>query len=140
MVTFIGKPVFSVAEEKCANNGKIGYFALSFAKKYVNSGLLKADRKLLIVRFGIGGTGFKKGDFVQDWKNKNLSDCTPITEKIKSVIKRIGNAAFVETDGLLSNDEKNANADDIHFCREALYELGERYFQAFLEIKSGYNV
>lgn len=209
--TFIGKPVLSIAEEKCVNNWKIGNLALSFAKKYVDSGLLKADRKLLIVRFGIGGTGFKKGywglkdsvylklietidytlsmnkenrlttflwhqgehdafekndpdifekqlydmitsvrnryntptlpfvagDFVQDWKNKNLLDCTPIMEKIRNVIKRVGNAAFVETDGLLSNDEKNTNGDDIHFCRESLYELGKRYFEKYSELVNG---
>lgn len=211
VVTFIGQPVLSIAKEKSTNNGKIGNLALSFAKKYLDSGLLKADRKLLIVRFGIGGTGFKKGhwglkdavylklletidytlsmnkenrltaflwhqgehdafekndpdifekqlydmitsvrnryntptlpfiagDFVQDWKNKNLSDCKPIMEKIRSVIKRIGNAAFVETDGLLSNDEKNANGDDIHFCRESLYELGKRYFEKYSELVNG---
>lgn len=208
VVNFIGKPVLSVAEEKRENNCKIGNFAFSFAREYVDGGLLKKDRKLLIIRFGIGGTGFKKGqwglndqvylkmletidyalsmntenrltaflwhqgehdafekndpdvfekqlydmimsvrarysvptlpfiagDFVQDWKKKNLTDCIPIVDKIKNVINQIGNSAFVETAGLQSNDEKNANGDDIHFCREALYELGERYFHAFLSI------
>lgn len=80
---------------------------------------------------------FVAGDFVQDWKNKNLLDCTPIMEKIRNVIKRVGNAAFVETDGLLSNDEKNTNGDDIHFCRESLYELGKRYFEKYSELVNG---
>lgn len=208
IVTFGKDPVFSIASEKIGDNGKIGNLALSFAKSYVDNGLLKENRKLLIVRFGIGGTGFKKGnwgltgevylkmmeligyalsmnrenklvaflwhqgehdafekndpdvfeeqlytmitsvreryqnpslpfitgDFVQDWKNKNLSDCQPIVDKIQAVVKRVADSAFIETNGLLSNDEKNANGDDIHFCRESLYELGKRYFQAFLAI------
>lgn len=210
VVTFTGSPQLSIADEILNNNKeKVGNFAFSFARNYIEKGLLQDRRKVLIVRSGIGGTGFKKGhwglkdavylktlelidyalalnpenklkaflwhqgehdafekndsdvfekqllgmvmsvreryktptlpfiaaDFVHDWKNKNLSDCAPIVEKIRKVIQQIDNAAFVETGGLLSNDEKNANGDDIHFCREALYELGERYFQAFLGIK-----
>ena len=38
-----------------------GDLALSFAQKYVEAGLLPPDRKLLIVRTAVGGTGFLKG-------------------------------------------------------------------------------
>ena len=38
-----------------------GDLALSFAQKYVEEGLLEPDRKLLIVRTAVGGTGFLKG-------------------------------------------------------------------------------
>lgn len=39
---------------------KLGDLALSFAQKYVEQGLLPPDRKLLIVRTAVGGTGFLK--------------------------------------------------------------------------------
>ena len=61
VVTFIGSPVLSVAKEKDNGNQKVGNFSLSFAKAYVENGLLEENRKVLIVRCGIGGTGFKKG-------------------------------------------------------------------------------
>lgn len=207
-VTFIGSPVLSVAEEKISDQGKVGNLALSFAQEYVRNGFLEEGRKLLILRCGIGGTGFKKGhwglyddvylkmiemidyalglekdsklaaflwhqgehdafeknlpsefekqlrdmiisvrkrynepelpfiaaDFVHEWKNKNRADCLPIAEKIKAVIETVGSSGFVNTEGLLSNNEKEGNGDDIHFCRQSLYELGKRYFYAYREI------
>lgn len=39
---------------------RLGDFSLSFAKAYVEAGLLAPDRKLLIVRTAVGGTGFLK--------------------------------------------------------------------------------
>ena len=39
---------------------RLGDFALSFAQKYVEEGLLAPDRKLLIVRAAVGATGFLK--------------------------------------------------------------------------------
>lgn len=39
---------------------KLGDLALSFAQSYVQAGLLAPDRKLLIVRSAVGGTGFLK--------------------------------------------------------------------------------
>ena len=39
---------------------RLGDFSLSFAKAYVETGLLAPDRKLLIVRTAVGGTGFLK--------------------------------------------------------------------------------
>jgi len=74
---------------------------------------------------------FIAGDFVQQWKQQNLTVCTSIITAIKEVCKDIGNAAFVESDGLTSNDEVLGNGDDIHFSREALYKLGHRYYEAF---------
>jgi len=79
---------------------------------------------------------FVAGDFVHHWKMNpdNLNRCIPIIKAIKDLCTDIGNAAFTETDGLLSNDEKTGNGDDIHFCREALYEMGNRYYKAFSTI------
>ena len=39
---------------------RLGDFSLSFAQKYVEAGLLAEDRKLVIVRTAVGGTGFLK--------------------------------------------------------------------------------
>lgn len=77
---------------------------------------------------------FIAGDFVREWKEKYLADCVPIVEQIRQVVKEAGSAAFVETSDLLSNNQKTGNGDDIHFCREALYILGRRYYQAFAEL------
>lgn len=40
---------------------RLGDFSLSFARAYVDAGLLGEGRKLLIVRTAVGGTGFLKG-------------------------------------------------------------------------------
>jgi len=77
---------------------------------------------------------FIAGDLVQQWIKNNLETCIPIVTAIKDVCKDIGNAAFVESDGLTSNDEVLGNGDEIHFSREALYELGHRYYDAYCRI------
>ena len=207
-ITFFDQPfLISMAQEREVAGIKIGDFSLSFAQKYVETGFLDKGRKLLIVRIGIGGTGFKKGnwgvddalykkmiemtdyalslneknrvvaflwhqgehdafegnhpevfekqlstmisavrerygeipfiagDFVREWKQKNIAICKPIVEKIQKVVDALGNAAFVKTDDLLSNNEMIQNGDDIHFCRESLRILGQRYFEKYLDIK-----
>ena len=54
----------SIAAERphpdIAPEDRRGDFALHFAQKYVEAGLLAPDRKLLIVRAAVGGTGFLK--------------------------------------------------------------------------------
>ncbi len=77
---------------------------------------------------------FIAGDFVQQWKMDNIQICVPIIEAIKEVCENIGNAQFVETNELRSNDQMIGNGDTIHFCREALNQLGEKYFNAYCEI------
>ena len=53
-----------VAEERpnpaFGADDRLGDFSLNFAKAYVEAGLLKTGRKLLIVRAAVGGTGFLK--------------------------------------------------------------------------------
>ena len=39
-------------------------------------------------------------------------------------------AAFVESYGLLSNNQKIGDGEILHFCRESLYESGHRYYDA----------
>ena len=212
-VTYMEKPfILKLADERIGKEGNekglpIGDFSLTFAKRYVEAGLLKDGRKILIIRAAVGGTGFQKGnwglkaqvylkllemtdyalslnpenkvvaflwhqgehdafeknppenykkqlfdvaseirskygnmpfvagDFVNDWKSKNIEICEPIINSIKGVVADLGNAAFVETSDLLSNNQTMKNGDDIHFSRESLHILGERYFDAFQKIK-----
>lgn len=48
----------SWAQEFVAGNEIQSNFALSFAREYLNQGLLEEGRKLLILRCAVGGTGF----------------------------------------------------------------------------------
>jgi hypothetical protein len=89
---------------------------------------------LTSVRARYGEMPVIAGDFVREWKQKNIELCEPIIEKIKKVLKEIGVSAFVETGDLPSNNEKTGNGDDIHFCRDSLRILGERYFEKFKTI------
>jgi hypothetical protein len=86
------------------------------------------------VRKRYGTMPFIAGDFVNEWKSKNLSSCEPIVEAIRQVVKNNDKSAFVETMDLESNNQKTKNGDDIHFCRESLHQLGRRYYKAFVEI------
>ncbi len=49
----------TIAEEPIGSQGKVGKLAFFFAKGYIESGLLKNGRKLLIVNAAVGGTGFR---------------------------------------------------------------------------------
>ena len=51
-----------IAEEQQNSQGKIGCFALYFAKKY-KSEYLKNNRKIIIIKAAVGGTGFIKGQW-----------------------------------------------------------------------------
>lgn len=89
--------------------------------------------------FGVPSLPFIAGDFVQDWKNKNIEKAEPVVAAIRAVCRDIGNGAFVESTGLDSNREDAFPhpfgwVDDIHFCRRAIYELGRRYYAAYTEI------
>jgi hypothetical protein len=199
----------SVASECDSDGRKIGDFALTFAKSYKEK-YLTSGRKILIIRAGVGGTGFMRkhwgvgdlvyekmiqaidyalslnhenkliaflwhqgehdafegnipnvfatqltemlnsvrerynasglpfisGDFVNEWKTQNIEICEPIVAKIKEVTA-LANGEFVETSDLLSNNQKNGGGDGIHFCRDALHELGRRYFSAYEKIVGG---
>ena len=203
IVYFDEPPVLKVADEEVNENGKVGNFGLTFSEEYIKAGMLKEGRALLIIRAGVGGTGFWRkewgvgsllynklvelvdyalamdednkvvaflwhqgecdsagktppekfaaelkaqmldtrarygempiiaGDFVNEWKSKNLELCQPIVAKIKEVFAEIGRAGFVETADLPSNNQKTGNGDDIHFCRQSQHILGRRYFEAF---------
>jgi len=78
---------------------------------------------------------FIAGDFVPQWRDENRIKTIPIIEAVQNVCAQIGDAAFVNTDGLLSNAQMNGGKDILHFCRHSLYDLGHRYFDAFVRIR-----
>ena len=86
------------------------------------------------VRMRYGEMPFIAGDFVNEWKSKNLSSCEPIVKVIREVVAQNVKCRFAETADLLSNNQKTGNGDDIHFCRQSLYDLGKRYFDLFKNI------
>ena len=50
----------NVATERVVDADKRGDFALSFSQEYIRKNLLLNERKLLIIRAAVGGTGFQK--------------------------------------------------------------------------------
>ena len=80
-------------------------------------------------RFGL--VPFVCAGFVPLWISRNRAVCEPILRAQRDICAASPLCAFVESDGLLSNDEAVKNGDDIHFCRESLNLLGARYFEAF---------
>lgn len=186
---------------------RVGDFSLTFAKAYIDAGLLQEGRKLLIIRAAVGGTGFQRkhwgvedelylkmlemtdhalslnpenklmgllwhqgehdafegntpenyrnqltaliknvkerynspklpficGDFAREWKAENIEICEPILQVIREVVQEHG-GRFVETGDLATNNDVTGSGDNIHFCRESLHVLGERYFKAYTDI------
>ena len=89
--------------------------------------------------FNVPKLPFVAGDFVQEWKNLNIDRARPVSDAIRVVCLDAKCGSFVKTDGLLSNREELGRnplgwLDRIHFSRKAVYELGIRYFNAFIEI------
>lgn len=74
------------------------------------------------------------GDFVQQWKAEYPAQCDQVITAMRKMCESVPAAAFVETDGLLSNAQKFGGTDNIHFCRDALNSLGRRYFAAFASL------
>lgn len=199
----------SQAADRVRGNFIFGDFSLRFAEEYIKAGLLAPDRKLLIIRSAVGGTGFLDhrwgpeddlflhmvemiqtaanlnpqnrfvallwhqgetdaflqasfethyenlkrlvsmtrdtckapelpfvaGDFVEQWRGANAEICAPVLSAMRQICGEDSYAAFVETDGLLSNSQVLGGEDTIHFCRDALNQLGSRYFSAFAAIR-----
>ncbi len=86
---------------------------------------------------GMPDLPFIAGGFTPLWSEENKTAVTPVLQAIRDVCRETASAAFVETDGLPSNaqdTENNPNEDSIHFCRRAVYELGERYYDAYARL------
>ncbi len=206
--------VTETAKERNDGTQDYGMFVLTFAKKYIEAGLLDEGRKLLIVDSSAGGTGFSSkqwgvgnflhrrltemmdeaigendrvvailwhqgehdafenadfdpvtrhdfyfdhlsatvndirtrcgnsdipfiaAEFVSEWrfKEENSRACDAVLAATADVCETLGNGKLVMARDLPSNNQTVGNGDDIHFCRESLRILGERYFDAFKEI------
>ncbi len=84
-------------------------------------------------RYNCPNLPFICGGFCNEWKIQYLESCKEILAVIRDVAA-ILNGAFIETEDLLSNNQKNGDGDVIHFCRESLQILGNRYFDAYQSI------
>ena len=89
--------------------------------------------------FGVPELPFVAGDFVQHWEQDNLAICESVVRAMHCLCEELPRCGFVETDGLASNTQEKANegldpVECIHFSREALYQLGHRYFGMFLRL------
>ena len=74
------------------------------------------------------------GGFCKEWADKNQPACDEIMAVIRNVAGELG-GFYVETLDLQSNNQKTGDGDEIHFCREALQELGNRYFDAWKRLR-----
>lgn len=86
------------------------------------------------VEFSCPKLPFIAGGFVDEWYLKFKTPCDAVLKAIKEVCAEHGD--FVETAGLKSNNEATKNGDDIHFSRESLRILGEKYYQTYLSLKN----
>lgn len=84
-------------------------------------------------RFACPELPFIAGDFVPLWKEHNKEKSAPVSAAMREVCAG-ARCAFVESDGLLSNEEAVHDGDEIHFSRRALYALGERYYAAYADM------
>ena len=87
------------------------------------------------VRNRYGVMPFVAANFVPEWIEGHLENCQGMAKAYREFIAETSKAVFVESDGLMSNNQKLGNGDKIHFCRESLYELGHRYYDAFSRIR-----
>lgn len=85
-------------------------------------------------RYSLVSLPFITGDFVNEWKSQTIHRSGPIADKIKGFTLSVG-GVFVETADLESKSQATEhNNEQIHFSREALHLLGERYFDAYIDI------
>ena len=86
------------------------------------------------LRARFGQVPFICGNFSKVWRDKNPDTTAAIADAMREACCKEKMAAFVDTDDLLDNDSYVHNGDDIHFCRESLKILGERYYAAYNRI------
>ena len=100
----------------------------SFETHFVNlSVLLNAVR----AETGNPKLPFAAGDFVPRWRDANTAgEEQPVRRAVREVCAQRQPAVFVDSEGLLSNAQKNGGDDTIHFCRDSLNVFGGRYFDA----------
>lgn len=84
--------------------------------------------------FGLESLPFVAGGFAEEWYLKNKTACDAVLKAVRKTCETL-KGGFVGTSDLKSNNQKVGDGDDLHFCRDALFTLGERYFNAYCKIK-----
>ncbi len=77
---------------------------------------------------------FIAGEFVSEWKDIHAVGCDAVISATRDVCDEVGHARMVKASDLKSNNQSIGNGDNIHFCRDALNTLGNRYFDAYKDI------
>ena len=81
-------------------------------------------------------------DFVQDWRSTTPTASDRINNASKRVCQDFAPGAFLTTYGLISNKQDPTHPtqasdivnDNIHFCRNSLNLLGQKYFTAYQKL------
>jgi len=105
------------------------------------SAALTKERIITLVRsvqekYNCPSLPFICGDFVHEWREHKESVLSVISGLISACID-LGNSRFVLTDNLTSNNQILGNGDILHFRRDALHKLGDRYFAAYYDLIGG---
>lgn len=85
-----------------------------------------------------GNVPFISGSFCNNWLIKQDKEkVSAVLDAYKDAYKNLNTAVHVyDTKDLESNLESTQTGqDDVHFCRDASYKLGERYYEKYVEIK-----
>ena len=97
----------------------------------------KLTNLLLRIRAKYGEVPFVSGSFCKGWiseqKVENVKAIKDVYSYVLSTYDKVNHVW--NTDDLKSNSEMvEGNGDNIHFSRDACYELGRRYYEKFNEI------
>lgn len=87
-----------------------------------------------VKRYSCKNLPFVCGGFVEEWTRANEKPCGAVLQALQDFCTKIG-GKFVNTSGMDSNDQDSGNGDHLHFCRRELYNLGEKYYEAYLSLE-----
>ena len=85
-------------------------------------------------RYGVKDLPVIAGGFVSEWASLYQKECAAVERGTKKALETLGWSGFAEAADLQSNNQRTGNGDNIHFCRDALVTLGERYFEQYEKI------
>lgn len=77
---------------------------------------------------------FIAAGFCDEWYLTSKVSADAVLQAIRECCTEF-KGGFVETTGLISNNQKTGNGDGIHFCRESLHILGELYFDEYVKLR-----
>ena len=74
--------------------------------------------------------------FCDTWAVNYAEQCDAIYRAYRNICSRDNHICFLPTHDLHSNDQDVRNGDTIHFSKHSLMLLGNRYFNAYLALRS----